>query len=184
VPTTAGTGSEVTMISIISAGHKGKYGVVGPQFLPDAAVLDGNLTLSVPKHVTSATGLDAMVHAIEAYTNRLSKNTLSDLLAKEALRLLGANIHTVYADGKNAEARGQMLLGALYAGMSFCNSPTGAIHGLAYPLSCHYGMTHGESNSVAMPAVMEFNAPVATTQYAEIAPCMFQDLKVGSCTDE
>jgi len=172
------------MISVVSSGPTGKYGVVGPQFLPDAAVLDGNLTLSVPKHVTAATGIDAMVHALEAYTSKILKNTLSDLLAKDALRILGSNIHEAYNNGSNAEARSQMLLGSMYAGMAFCNAPVGAIHGLAYPLSCHHGMSHGESNSVTMPAVMEFNAPVATKMYAEIAPYMFADLKEGSGTDD
>lgn len=125
-----------------------------------------------------------MVHAIEAYTCKTSKNGLSDVLAKEALKLLGKNIHTVYNDGQNAEARSQMLLGSMYAGMSFCNAPVGAIHALAYPLGCHYGMSHGESNSMIMSRVMEFNAPVATKLYAELAPCIFEDLKEGSCSDE
>ena len=99
VPTTAGTGSEVTTIAIVSSGPTGKYGIVGPQFLPDAAVLDGNLTLTVPPAVTAATGVDAMVHAIEAYTSKILKNDLSDTLAKQALKILGKNIHTVYNDG-------------------------------------------------------------------------------------
>ena len=99
VPTTAGTGSEVTPISIIMTGATSKMGVVSPQLLPDWAVLDGNMTLSVPKTTTAHTGVDAMVHAIEAYTSKFKKNQLSDLLAKEALRILAKNIHTAVFDG-------------------------------------------------------------------------------------
>ena len=151
--------------------------------LPDAALLDGNLTLSVPQAVTAATGVDAMVHAIEAYTSKFLKNDLSDLLAKEALRILGRNIHEVYHNGQNAEARGQMLLGSMYAGMAFCNAPTGAIHALAYPIGCHHGVSHGVSNSLIMPRVMEFNAPCAIKEYSELAPCMFESL-AGDKTPE
>ena len=99
VPTTAGTGSEVTPISIITTGATSKMGVVSPQMLPDWAVLDGNLTLSVPQHTTAHTGLDAMVHAIEAYTSRVKKNQLSDTLARESLRILSSNIHAAVYDG-------------------------------------------------------------------------------------
>ena len=118
VPTTAGTGSEVTPISIVTTGQSEKKGIVSPQLLPDCAVLDGTLTTSLPPHITAATGIDAMVHAIEAYTTKLKKNPLSDLFAREALRLLGTNIHTVCssAGGTDAHARGEMLLGSLYAG--------------------------------------------------------------------
>jgi alcohol dehydrogenase class IV len=133
VPTTAGTGSEVTPISIITTGLQEKKGVVSPQLLPDWAVLDGELTVSLPPHITAATGVDAMVHAIEAYTSRIRKNPLSDVLAKEALRLLGGNIRSVCTPngGLDASARGAMLLGSMYAGMAFANAPVGACHALA-----------------------------------------------------
>ena len=116
VPTTAGTGSEVTPISIITLGAEQKAGVVSPQLLPDVALLDGELTASLPGHVAAATGVDAMVHAIEAYTSTIRKNPLSDLLAREALKLLSANIHAVSGSGggrvASAEARSAMLLGS------------------------------------------------------------------------
>ena len=149
----AGTGSEVTPISIITTGESEKKGVVSPVLLPDWAVLDGELTVSVPSPVTAATGIDAMVHAIEAYTTRLKKNSLSDLLAREALRLLGENIRTVCSPegSKDAIARGNMLLGSMYAGMAFANAPVGAVHALAYPIGSHFHVPHGLSNSLVLP---------------------------------
>ena len=138
VPTTAGTGSEVTPISIVTTGTNSKMGIVSPHLLPDAAVLDGNLTLSVPPLVTAATGIDAMVHAIEARTSALKKNPMSDVLAHEALRLLSANLRRVCEDGSNAEARADMLLGSCLAGMAFANAPVAAVHALAYPLGAHF----------------------------------------------
>eukprot|EP00659_Diplonema_papillatum_P009474 gene9474-14707_t len=134
VPTTAGTGSEVTPITIVTTAGCEKKGVVDPLLLPDYALLDGDLTLSCPRHVTSATGVDAMVHAIEAFTGRLKKNPVSDTLAVSALTLLGRNIRTVGSDPTNREARANMLLGACLAGMAFANSPVAAVHALAYPI--------------------------------------------------
>lgn len=149
----AGTGSEVTPISIITTGESEKKGVVSPVLLPDWAVLDGELTLSLPPHISAATGIDAMVHAIEAYTTRLKKNSLSDLLAKESLRLLGDNIRIVCSKegSANAAARGDMLLGSMYAGMAFANAPVGAVHALAYPIGSHFHVPHGLSNSLVLP---------------------------------
>ena len=114
VPTTAGTGSEVTPIAIVTTGKSSKMGVVSPQLLPDWAVLDGELTLSVPRMTTAHTGVDAMVHAIEAYTCKTRKNTLSDTLAREALRHLSTNIRAaVFSGAEDAEARAGMLLGSM-----------------------------------------------------------------------
>lgn len=109
VPTTAGTGSEVTPISILTTGENEKKGIVAPQLLPDVAVLDAELTLGLPPHITAATGVDAMVHALEAFTSRVKKNPLSDALAKEALQLLGGSIHTACQDGGDVRAREAML---------------------------------------------------------------------------
>ena len=134
VPTTAGTGSEVTQIAIITTGETTKMGVVSPLLLPDVALLDADLTLGLPAAVTAATGIDAMVHAIESYTSAHKKNPLSDLLGREALRLLCANLDKVVADGRNREARQAMLLGATLAGQAFANAPVAAVHALAYPL--------------------------------------------------
>jgi len=179
VPTTAGTGSEVTPISIITTGENSKMGVVSPQLLPDWAVIDGELTTSVPPVVTAATGIDAMVHAIEAYTSRIKKNPLSDVLAREALTLLGSNIRTVCEDGTNAEARGEMLLGSMYAGMAFANAPVGAVHALAYPVGSFFHVSHGLSNSLMLPHVLRHNIgnePRAAQLYSEIAELAFPEL--------
>lgn len=153
VPTTAGTGSEVTPISIITTGASEKKGIVSPQLLPDWAVLDGELTLSLPASITAATGIDAMVHAIEAYTTKLKKNPLSDILAKESLILLGTNIRRVCSPSgsQDPHARGAMLLGSMYAGMAFANAPVGAVHALAYPIGTHFHVPHGLSNSLMLP---------------------------------
>ena len=170
VPTTAGTGSEVTPIAIVTTGATTKAGVVSPVLQPDIAVLDAELTLGLPPHVTAATGIDAMVHAIEAYTSKHKKNPLSDMLAREGLKLLSNNIVLAVKEGDNLNARSNMLLGALLAGQAFANSPVAAVHALAYPLGGHFHIPHGLSNSLVLPHVMRFNAPEAHHQYAELAP--------------
>lgn len=172
VPTTAGTGSEVTPIAIVTTGETTKSGVVSPYLLPDLALLDAELTLGLPPAVTAATGIDAMVHAIEAYTSKLKKNPLSDLLAREALRLLAGNLEAVLRDGADREARQAMLLGACLAGQAFANAPVAAVHALAYPLGGHFHIPHGLSNALVLPAVIRFNAPVAAPLYAELAPLL------------
>ncbi|MCB8828765.1 iron-containing alcohol dehydrogenase, partial [Escherichia coli] len=122
VPTTAGTGSEVTPVSIITVGSNEKRGVSSPLILPDVALLDPDLTLGLPPHVTAATGIDAMVHAIEAYASKnANNNPLSRALAVEALRLLGANIETAVFQGRDKAARSAMLLGSMLAGQAFAN---------------------------------------------------------------
>jgi len=185
VPTTAGTGSEVTMNAIITTSRPGeepqKKGVVSPQLLPDEAVLDAELTLGLPAHVTADTGADAMVHAIEAFTTRAKKNAISDALAKEALRILSRNIRTVVCTSpKDVEARSNMLLGACIAGVAFNNAPVGAVHALAYPLGSHFHITHGLSNTVMLPHVLEFNRgeAYAAGLYAELAPCISERLEI------
>lgn len=172
VPTTAGTGSEVTPIAIVTTGETTKMGVVSPHLLPDLAVLDADLTLGLPPAVTAATGIDAMVHAIEAYTSKLKKNPLSDLLAREALRLLALNLDEAVHNGGNREARQAMLLGACLAGQAFANAPVAAVHALAYPLGGHFHIPHGLSNALVLPEVIRFNAPNAAPLYAELAPLL------------
>jgi len=177
VPTTAGTGSEVTPVSIITVGAEEKRGVSSPVILPDIAVLDPDLTLGLPGPITAATGIDAMVHAIEAYTSaNPNNNPLSRMLACEALRLLGANIETVMQSPKNADARGAMLLGSLLAGQAFGNSPVAAVHALAYPLGGTFHIPHGLSNALVLPHVLRFNADAAYADYADLAPLIFPDL--------
>ncbi len=169
VPTTAGTGSEVTPVAVITTGETTKAGVSSPVLLPDVAVLDADLTLGLPAAITAMTGVDAMVHAIEAYTSRHQKNPISDNLARHALTLLARNIRTAVRDGRNREARENMLLGACLAGQAFAYAPVAAVHALAYPLGGHYHIPHGLSNSLVLPTVLEFNAPSACELYAELA---------------
>lgn len=177
-PTTAGTGSEVTPISIVTTRTSEKKGVVSPQLYPDWAILDAELTVGLPAHITAATGIDAMVHAIEAYTTKHAKNILSDTLARQALQLLGGAIRTACTDGANREARSDMLLGSMLAGMSFANAPVAAVHALAYPLGGHFHVPHGLSNALVLPHVLEYNMEdkLAASQYAEIAPIVFPEL--------
>ena len=169
VPTTAGTGSEVTPVAVITTGETTKAGVSSAVLLPDVAVLDAALTLGLPPAITAMTGIDAMVHAIEAYTTKLKKNPISDALALRGLSLLATNIRKVLADGGDLQARESMLLGAMFAGQAFANAPVAAVHALAYPLGGHYHIPHGLSNSLMLPAVLAFNAPAVGEQYAELA---------------
>ena len=174
VPTTAGTGSEVTPVSIITVGEEEKRGVSSPVILPDLALLDPELTISLPPHITAATGIDAMVHAIEAYASKnANNNPLSRILGRQALRLLGAHIETAVFDGKDIEARSAMLLGSMLAGQAFANSPVAAVHALAYPIGGTFHVPHGLSNALVLPHVLRFNASVAAHVYAEIAADAF-----------
>jgi alcohol dehydrogenase class IV len=181
VTTTAGTGSEVTPIAIVTTGEHEKKGVIAPQLLPDIALLDAELTTGLPPRVTAMTGIDAMVHAIEAYTTRLKKNPISDILARQGLKLLFENIREAVENGSDLEARSQMLVGAMLTGQAFANAPVGAVHALAYPIGGQYHVPHGLSNALLLPHVMRFNLPVASREYAELARELFKD--VGSLTD-
>ncbi|RCK50779.1 alcohol dehydrogenase [Thalassospira profundimaris] len=172
IPTTAGTGSEVTNISIITTGETTKMGVVSRQLYADFVLLDAELTVGLPQIHTAATGIDAMVHAIEAYTSKFKKNPLSDALAREALRLLGSNLLAACKDGTNREARENMMLGAMLAGQAFSNSPVAAVHALAYPLGGHYHLPHGLTNALMLGPVLRYNAKVAAPLYAELADVM------------
>lgn len=177
VPTTAGTGSEVTPISIVTTGTNEKMGVVSPVILPDIALLDPELTLGLPPHVTAATGIDAMVHAIEAYASASpNNNPISRKLATEALSLMGRSIETAVHEGSNLDARSDMLLGSMMAGQAFANSPVAAVHALAYPIGGHFHVPHGLSNALVLPHVLRFNTKVAHKPYAELAPYAFPDL--------
>lgn len=172
VPTTAGTGSEVTPISIVTTGDGEKKGVVSPLLLPDVALLDAELTVGLPAHVTAATGIDAMVHAIEAYTSRRLKNPISDCLARDALRLLSGALHQACKDGGGLQAREEMLLGACLAGIAFANAPVAAVHALAYPIGVRFHVPHGLSNSLVLAPVLRFNIGAAPRLYAELYEVM------------
>ncbi len=179
IPTTAGTGSEVTPVSIITVGEEEKKGVSSPIILPDLAILDPDLTLGLPAGTTAATGIDAMVHAIEAYaSSSKNNNPISKMLSIEALKLLGGSIEKAVFEGSNVEARGNMLIGAMLAGKAFANSPVAAVHALAYPIGGTFHVSHGLSNSLVLPYVLRFNSvdSKASKDYAELAPYVFPEI--------
>ncbi len=169
LPTTAGTGSEVTPIAIVTTGAQSKQGIVSPWLLPDLALLDASLLTGLPAAVTAATGIDAMVHAVEAFTSVRLKNPLSDALALQALALLDRWLPRAWSQGEDLQAREQTLLGACMAGMAFANAPVAAVHALAYPLGARFHVPHGLSNALVLGAVLRFNAPVAEPLYAQLA---------------
>ncbi len=181
IPTTAGTGSEVTPISIVTTGATTKMGVVSPVLYADVAILDATFTQGLPAHITAATGIDAMVHAIEAYTSNIKKNFYADMLAKNALKLLNNNLTKVLKNGSDLEARQNMLMGSMLAGQAFANAPVGAVHALAYPLGGHFHLSHGHTNALVLVEVLKFNAPKAKQYYAELMQLM--DPRSTGCTD-
>lgn len=180
MPTTAGTGSEVTAVSIVTTGETTKMGVVSPQLFADLAILDAELTLGLPRAATAATGIDAMVHAIEAYTSAHLKNPISDTLAVKALELLSRNLLSACHDGNDRAAREAMLVGAMFAGQAFANSPVAAVHALAYPIGGIFHVAHGLSNALVLSHVMRFNAPAASQYYAELADAILPVKASGS----
>ena len=179
IPTTAGTGSEVTPVSIITVGEEEKKGVSSSLILPDIAILDPDLTIGLPAHTTAATGIDAMVHAIEGYTSaNKNNNPISRMLATEALKLLSSSIEKAVFDGSDIQARSNMLIGAMLAGQSFANSPVAAVHALAYPIGGTFHISHGLSNSLVLPYVLRFNSvdSKTTKNYADLAPFVFPEI--------
>lgn len=170
IPTTAGTGSEATPISVITCGGGVKLAVNARPLIADVALLDPELTVGLPRHVTAATGVDAIVHSIEAYTSARLKNPISDALAREALRLLTANLITACNEPDNLDARTAMLLGAHLAGLAFSSAPVAGVHALAYPLGGLHHLPHGLSNALMLRPVLEHNAEAARELYAELAP--------------
>ena len=175
IPTTSGTGSEVTNVAIITTGATAKEGIVADSLYADRVLLDAELTFGLPASITASTGIDAMVHAIEAYTSIRQKNPLSDTFALAALRKLRGSIVQACNDGSNIEARNEMLMGAMLAGQAFSNAPVAAVHGLAYPLGGFFHVPHGLSNALVLTEVMKYNLPKADHWYGEIA----RDLGVG-----
>jgi|TARA_A200000113_G_scaffold31321_1_gene26057 alcohol dehydrogenase class IV len=186
-PTTSGTGSEVTPISIITQDDLEKKGVSSSIILPDLAILDPLLTLGLPPHITAATGIDAMVHAIESYASKsINNNLISKTLAKEALKLLGSSIQKAVTDGNNVDARSNMLIGSMLAGVSFGNSPVAGVHALAYPIGGTFHIPHGLSNAIVLPYVLRFNITEqsAAKLYSEIAPIIFPDINTSTSTQD
>ncbi len=172
VPTTAGTGSEVTFTAVfIRKKIKKKEGMNSPYLYPELALLDPELTLTLPPHPTAATGIDALCHAIESYTS-INASPMSETLSLEAVRLISDHLRTAVHDGANIEAREAMLLGSLYAGLGLANAGVTAVHSLSYPLGGKYGVSHGLANTIMLPAVMKFNLAGARRKFVDIAEAM------------
>ena len=172
VPTTAGTGSEVTWTAVFtSRAEKTKGGINSKYLYPDLALLDPELTLTLPPDVTASTGMDALCHAVESYTS-VKANPMSDLVALEAVGLIAENLPLAVADGRNIEARENMLLGSLLAGLGLANAGVTAVHALSYPLGAVFGIPHGLANALLLPHVMSFNCMGNPQKFAEIAEVM------------
>jgi alcohol dehydrogenase class IV len=169
IPTTAGTGSEVTNVAVLSlVAQRTKKGIVSRHMMADSAILDAALTVGLPGPITAATGMDALTHAIEAYVSRFAQ-PMTDHFALEAIRLIGRSLRTAVHYGENLKAREDMLVGSLYAGLAFGSAATGMVHGLAMPLGGLYNIPHGIANAVLLPHVMRFNVVAAQQRYADIA---------------
>ncbi|MGA2958547.1 MAG: iron-containing alcohol dehydrogenase [Thermodesulfobacteriota bacterium] len=169
VPTTAGTGSEVTPIAILSdTREKLKKGVVSAYLFPEVAILDPKLTVGLPPSVTAFTGMDALTHAIESYTS-LNATDVTDLLAFRAMELIAKNLRMAYAHGENLLVRSNMMEGSLLAGMSFANAGVAAVHAFAYPLGGEFHIAHGLSNTLMLPYVMRYNIIGCPDKFAQMA---------------
>ncbi len=169
VPTTAGTGSEVTPIAILSdPKEKLKKGIVSPTLFPEVAIVDPKLTLGLPPSVTALTGMDALTHAIEAYYS-VNATALTDLLALRAMELISKNIRMAFAHGENIVARSNMMEGSLLAGIAFANAGVGAVHAFAYPLGGEFHLAHGLTNTLMLPYVMRYNILGCPSKFAQMA---------------
>ena len=169
IPTTAGTGSECTRFTVITDEARGeKMLITGLAALPLAAIVDYELTFTVPPRTTADTGVDSLTHALEAYVSRRA-NPVSDALALAAMRLIGRHLRAAYADGTDAVAREGMMLGATQAGMAFCNSSVALVHGMSRPIGARFHVPHGLSNAMLLPAVTRFGLHAAPARYADAA---------------
>ena len=162
----------MTPVAVITCEGGEKRGVNSPALIAEWAALDASLTLGMPRALTAATGIDAIVHAVEAFTSVRLKNPLSDALAREALRLLSANLIKAIEEPRNVEARSAMLLGAHLAGLAFANAPVAGVHALAYPLGGIHHLPHGLSNALMLRVVLQHNSEAARELYAELAPIL------------
>jgi alcohol dehydrogenase class IV len=169
VPTTAGTGSEVTPIAILSdEGEKLKKGVVSPHMYPSMGILDAELTIGLPPHVTAATGMDALIHAVEAYTS-INATGLTDMFNIRAIEIIYNNLRIAYAKGDNIEARSAMMEGALLAGIGFANAGVTAVHAFAYPIGAEFHIPHGVANTLMLPHVIRYNVLGNLPKFAGLA---------------
>ncbi len=168
VPATSGTGSEVSPNAILVDDENQKKGIISPYLVPDIVYVDPLLTVSVPPAITAATGLDALTHCLEAYTNKFATPFI-DMYAYEGMRLIAANIIAAVTDGANTEAREKVAMGSMLGG--FCLGPvnTAGVHALSYPLGSLFHLAHGLSNALLLPYVMEYNIPAAASRYADVA---------------
>ena len=168
VPTTAGTGSEVTVAAVITDTKRNyKLSVLGPQISPDYAVLDPELIMTAPASVAAACGVDALIHAMESYINT-DANPFSKAMAEAAMSLIGGNIRAFVGNRGNADAACAMMLGSTFAGIAFANNRLGDIHAMSHPVSAFFNVPHGVANAVLMPKIFEFNAICADERYAKI----------------
>ncbi|MCM3004347.1 iron-containing alcohol dehydrogenase [Priestia koreensis] len=178
IPTTSGTGSEVTNISVLSL-ESTKDVVTHSHLLADVAIVDPELTLSVPARVTAATGVDALTHAIEAYLSTQG-NPVTDGLALHAIKLINRSLRTAVEDGNNRQARSDMSYGSYLAGLAFFNAGVGGVHALAYPLGGQFHLAHGESNAVLLPYVMDYIRSRATKRLADVLQAIEPEAVVQS----
>ena len=175
IPTTAGTGSEVTPIAILSDHEeKLKKGIVSAHLFPEVAILDANLTVSMPPKVTASTGMDALIHAVEAYTS-IHATTVTDTLAVKAITLIYNSLRTAYANGSNLSARADMLLGSMLAGMAFANAGVTAVHAFAYPIGAEFHIPHGVANTIMLVPVMRYNYLGNLPKFAKLAEILGED---------
>ncbi len=175
IPTTAGTGSEVTQATIITDSARDvKMLIISPHILPRMAFVDPLLTLQMPQHITASTGLDALTHAIEAYVS-VRAHSITDALALHAIRLIAEHLPRAWSDGTNIEARGHMMTAALEAGLAFTNSSVALVHGMARPLGAHFHIPHGIANAALLATVVEFSVLGNPGRYAHIAEAMGED---------
>ena len=172
IPTTAGTGSECTKVTIITdETNDEKMLCVGIGFMPTAALVDYSLTLSLPARTTADTGIDALTHAMEAYVSKKA-SLYSDSQAIAAMKILGPNLRKAFHDGSDQKAREEMMLGATLAGVAFSNASVALVHGMSRPIGAFYHVPHGLSNAMLLPTVTEFSIPAAPERYADCARAM------------
>lgn len=172
IPTTAGTGSEVSQFTIITDTTRNvKMLIASPYILPRVALVDPFMTLTMPQEITAATGLDALTHAIEAYVS-VKAQPITNALALHAIKLISGNLRQAWCDGSNLEARTHMMMGALEAGLAFSNASVALVHGMARPIGAYFHVPHGISNAALLPTVMEFSIPGNPRRYLDLAEAM------------
>jgi alcohol dehydrogenase len=177
VPTTAGTGSEVTWFSVLTdPDAKAKIVIATPFIAPNVAMIDPVMTQTMPPEITAFTGMDALTHAVEAYVSAKA-TPMSDTLALRAIELIGSNLRQAVGNGDNLEARSNMMLGSTIAGMAFANSSVGLVHAMAHALGGWFNIAHGIVNAVLLPPVMEYNLIACPAKYADIAVAMGENIE-------